>query len=125
MNNIVSQVEEFVVYNEVNKNHGRPEDFIDGDLGDRLEEFKYYNIVKNFDLRSLNKEEWDVCDDTVLEYEEKIKQKNIKNIKKIVISDKKSIIDGVHRLNAFLNLGVFFVDIYVGTNDEVKEFGLN
>jgi hypothetical protein len=117
---IIEQVEEYVVYNSVKRGHREADDFSDGDLGERLEEFKYYNLTKDFDLTKLNRTEWDLDENLVSHYEEMILEKGTDDMPKIVIDDNLSIIDGMHRINALLNSGITKSDIYVGTNEKIK-----
>lgn len=117
---ILDQVEEHEVYTTIKKSHRDINDFNDGDLGERIEEYRYYNLIHNFDLTLLNKDEWYVDDDLVKEYELMIEKDGIGNMPTIVISDNNSIIDGIHRVNALLNKGIEKIDIYIGSNKKIN-----
>lgn len=118
--NILEQVEEYIIYELIKGIHREPEDFYDGDISDRIEEYKYYNLVQNFDLRTLDKNEWDVDQDLVDEIKELIIDNGLKSMPKIVISEDNSIIDGIHRINALLQLGYTHIDLYVGSNQKLQ-----
>jgi hypothetical protein len=117
---ILDQVEEHEIYTTIQKSHRDINDFNDGDLGERIEEYRYYNLIQNFDLTLLNKDEWYVDDDLVKEYELMIEKDGIANMPTIVISDQNSIIDGIHRANALLNKGIKNIDIYIGSNKKIN-----
>lgn len=117
MKKIIKQYNENEVSEVVLRIHEVEED---SDLSERLEEYKYYNHIIEFDLSFLDNEEWDVCDYIVDEYVEKIKENGVNSIPKIVISNNFSIIDGIHRLNAFLKLGIKEMDVLMGTNKKLE-----
>jgi hypothetical protein len=117
---VIEQIEEHVLYTATQKIHRDPSDFAHGDLGERLEEFKYYNLTKGFDLTKLNKDEWSIDEDLVEHYKDLIKEKGISDMPNITIDDNLSIIDGIHRLNALLESGITKADAYVGTNKKLQ-----
>jgi hypothetical protein len=116
---IIEQFNESFVYEGVQKTHREIDDFFDGNLGDRIEEFSYYNVVKDFNIKSLDSNEWSICEDMVKDYEKMIDEKGISTMPKIVISEDGSIIDGIHRVNALLNKRISKVDLFVGTNQKI------
>ena len=117
---IIEQIEEHILYTATQKIHREPSDFAHGDLGERLEEFKYYNLTKEFDLNLLDRDEWSVDESLVEHYKNLIKEKGIADMPSITIDDNLSIIDGIHRLNALLESGITTMDIYAGTNQKLQ-----
>jgi hypothetical protein len=99
------------VYQLVQKIHRNYDDFIDGDLGDRLDKYDYYEL-KYIDIDNINLEEWEVQDYLVDDIEDEMKNNN--DYPPIVVSHKMSIIDGIHRANALNNLGYKTIKAYVG-----------
>lgn len=118
--NIIEEKEEGFIYQEVQKIHHTSDDFIDGDLGERIEAFKYYHLQVT-DLTKLDKNEWVVFDDTVDEIINEIRTKGLLKMPKMIISDKKSLIDGIHRLNALLKIGITNYPCYVGSNLNIEQ----
>jgi len=92
--------------------HHTPEDFFDGDLAERIEEYSEYRLVE-IDLTSIDLDEWDICEDTVEDYMEEIKD-NLDSLPIPLISADNSIIDGTHRLNALKQLGYKKAFVYQG-----------
>jgi disulfide oxidoreductase YuzD len=119
LENIICQVEEHEIYSVAQRTHREPDDFCDGDLGHRLEEYKYYNLIKDFEISTLDLNEWEVCDDMVEDYMELIQKEGVDNMPPIVVSEDDSIIDGIHRLNALSRLGIDNFDIFVGTSHKL------
>ncbi len=117
---ILEQVEEYTIYELIKDIHREPEDFYDGDISDRIEEYKYYNLTKDFALKNLDKDEFSVDQDIVDEIKELIEENGIESMPKIVISEDNSIIDGIHRVNALLQLGYTHIDLYVGSNQKLQ-----
>ena len=78
--------------------HHEPEDFDDGDLEERFQEYNKYNLIL-IDIDEIDVDEWhtniEFVDTYMVEIEESIETMPIP-----VISDYYSIIDGTHRLNA-------------------------
>ena len=107
-----------MVYQLVQKIHRDYDDFIDGDLGERLDKYKNYDL-KEIDISNLNLEEWDVQDYLVDEIVQQMKQD--KNYPPIVVDSQYGIIDGIHRANALDELGFKTIKAYVGIEDEVNE----
>jgi hypothetical protein len=113
--NIIDEKEEHIIYQEVQKIHHTRDDFIDGDISERIEEFKYYHL-QVMDLNNLDKDEWSVDDDIVDDIIDEIREKGLLTMPKMLISEKSSIIDGTHRLNALLKIGITKYPCYVGSN---------
>jgi len=112
---ILAQIHEHVLYNEIQAMHHTPEDFSEGDLGERIENFPYYNLISQFDLTLLFQAEFSLDLDLVEEYAALILENGIENMPPIVIDDNFSIIDGIHRLNAMILCGILKADLYMGT----------
>lgn len=119
MKKIIRQYNESEVYETIERVHKIDNDE-DSNLLDRIEEHKYYNHVIDFDFSELDNNEWDVCDSIVDDYIKKIKENGEKSIPKIVIDKDNSIIDGIHRLNAFLKLGIKKGEIIIGSNKKIE-----
>ena len=99
------------VYSYTQRIHHTDDDFIDGDLGDRIEKYKKY-IVKEVNISDIEIDEFYIDDDLVDEYKEKIKKLN--TYPPIVLNKDYSIIDGTHRVNALDELGYKTVVAFVG-----------
>jgi hypothetical protein len=117
---IIEEKKEHEIYSSVQSSHHTKEDFIDGDLGDRIEEYPFYHL-KQIDIRDLNANEWLVDEDIVDDYVNDIESKGILNMPPLVISDKGSIIDGIHRLNSLLKVGITNFKCYVGSHDNIEQ----
>ena len=98
------------IYQYVESLHN-DEDFIDGDIGDRIEEFPKYTLME-INISSLDLEEWelDIC--VAEEYSEVFK--NTGYSPPIVVSDECSIIDGLHRANSVNLCGKKSILAFVG-----------
>ena len=97
----VSEEELYMMCEDI---HHTPDDFIDGDLAERIEEYSEYELVE-IDLdKDVDLDEWNICDETVSEYAEEIKE-DISDLPISLISHSGSIIDGSHRLNALKKTG--------------------
>lgn len=118
--NILKQFTEGCIYSYAERLHRNQDDFVEGDLAARIEEYSYYNLTKEFNLRDLDRNEWSVDEDLVEEYKEKIIVDGIESMPPIIVSDDDSIIDGIHRLNAMLSLGIYTANVFVGSNEELK-----
>jgi disulfide oxidoreductase YuzD len=99
------------VYAYTQRIHHTKDDFIDGDLGDRIEKYKSY-VVKEVSISDIDIDEFYIDDDLVDEYKEKIKNKD--TYPPIVLNKDYSIIDGTHRVNALNELGYKKVIAFVG-----------
>ena len=99
------------VYKMVQKIHRQYDDFIDGDLGERLDEYDWYKLM-DVPISKINLDEWDVQDWLVDDYVQNLK--NSLNYPPVVLGSDYSIIDGIHRINALHKLGIETVTAYVG-----------
>ena len=99
------------VYGYSQRIHHTEDDFIDGDLGERIEKYKKY-IVKEVYISDIEIDEFYIYDDLVEEYKEKILKFN--TYPPIVLNKDLSIIDGTHRVNALNELGYEKVVAFVG-----------
>lgn len=99
------------VYVMVQNMHRNPEDFDEGDIAQRLDEYDQYKL-KEVPIKDLNLNEWDVRDYLVKDFIKKIKEHP--DYPPIVVSHDMSIIDGIHRVNALAKLGHKKVKAYVG-----------
>lgn len=120
--NILKQIKESYVYSVINRTHN-PDDFEDGDLGERIEEYKYYNHIADSPLSELNPENYYIDEDKVEDLMEFIKDEmkskgNLHSLPKITIDSNGDIIDGCHRTLALQRLGYETIDLLQGSNEE-------
>lgn len=101
---------EDIIYQYVQIIHGN-DDFMDGDLGDRIEEYSSY-ILKEVNISDLNIDEYYRFDDLVDEYSNKYTESGW--YPPIVISPDNILIDGNHRANALNKLGIKKIKAFVG-----------
>lgn len=100
------------VYIFTQKIHHTPEDFFDGDLGDRIEQYEEY-IVKEVNISDIqNLDEFQLDEDLVEEYTEILKKND--TYPPIVLDEEYNIIDGTHRANALNDLGKKKIIAFVG-----------
>ena len=120
--NVGDIIPESDVYQYVQKIHNNYDDFIDGNLGERIERFPKYQVAL-IDIDKIVTDEYylddDMMDDYVNEY------KNNKSYPPIVLGyyDNRwgyDIIDGNHRANALKSIGVKKIKSLVGLNDYQK-----
>ena len=102
------------------KSHHTPEDFEDGDLMERIDRFYYYHLIE-IKLSSLDKNEFDVCEDRVDKYVKMIEDKGMKDMPNIIVDQEFSIIDGIHRLNSMTESGIDTAKVYIGSEISLKE----
>ncbi len=85
--------------------------FVDGNLGDRLDEYSEY-ILQEIPISKLTLDEWDIDEESVEEY------KNIymrdKEYPPIVVDKDYTIIDGIHRANAIHSTGQTTILAFIG-----------
>ena len=91
--------------------HRNDDDFYEGNLGKRIEKYKFYKLVE-IPIDKLNLDEWNVEDDIVDVFVKKYKIS--KNYPPIIITPKYSIIDGIHRANALKNSDVTTIKAWIG-----------
>lgn len=115
---IEAQIKEHIIYSISEKSHREHDDFVDGDLAERIEEFPFYNLISDFDIKEIDLNEWNVDNELVSDYTSLISRYGIENMPPILISDNNSIIDGIHRLNSLKELGYSNVPVFQGTHNE-------
>ena len=91
--------------------HGNKEEFEEGDLLDRLYNFNVYEL-QTVPLHETDFDSYAIYDDIVERYILDIQNKL--SVFPPVINKNLSIIDGAHRINAYLNLGLKEALMYVG-----------
>jgi len=104
---------EDIIYQYAQELHRNYDDFVDGDLGERIEEFSEYQLVE-INIDDIDIEEWEIDEDIVNDYVEEYETN--KNYPPIIIGDDYSIIDGTHRANALDKLGIKRVKAWLGIN---------
>jgi hypothetical protein len=110
---VVESVDAHTIYSNVQSGHREPDDFIEGDIGDRIYWFNDYKL-SSLPISNLNLDEHYVDEDLVDDYIEHIKY-SPKTMPPIVYDPiAKSIIDGIHRANAYAKLGYETIPAYVG-----------
>ncbi len=88
--------------------------FVDGDLGDRIEEFEQYEL-QLVPIDKINIDEFSIDTSKMREYIEEYKKSN--DYPPIVLNDEFGIIDGTHRVNALERLGLKEVKAWVGVSN--------
>lgn len=97
--------------------HTRPDDWTEGDLGNRIEKSSRYQLLE-VDIRDIDIAEWDINDDVVDDYMQILDENN--GYCPPIILEKKSdnelycIIDGIHRANAVSEAGYTKINSWVG-----------
>lgn len=110
---VIESVDAHTIYSNVLSGHREPNDFVEGDIGDRIYWFDDYKLT-SLPISNLNLDEHYVDDDLVDDYIEHIKD-SPKTMPPIVYDPiAKSIIDGIHRANAYAKLGYESIPAYVG-----------
>lgn len=99
------------VYSYTQRIHHTYSDFIDGDIGHRIEKYKKY-VIKEVNISDIEIDEFYIDGDLVDEYKEEIKRLN--TYPPIILNRDYSIIDGTHRVNALNELGYKTVVAFVG-----------
>ena len=87
--------------------------FIDGDLGNRIEEFEEYEL-KTIPISEIDIDEFSLDTSKMKDYIKEYKNSN--NYPPIVLNDEYGIIDGTHRVNALERIGLKEVKAWVGIN---------
>lgn len=111
---------EDIIYQYVEIMHRDHDDFVDGDLGDRIEEFEQFRLEK-IKLERLPDNEWDVDLALVNFYKQQHLDSKLKDYPPIVVKRYKggdySIIDGIHRTEALKDIkGKKYILAWVGEN---------
>lgn len=110
--NIGDILPEDIIYQYVEIIHGN-HDFVDGDLGKRIEKYDNYQLVE-VDIDKLNIDEYYRFDDLVDEYIEKYNK--TKKYPPVVTTSGYKLIDGNHRANALNKLGLSKIKAFKGIN---------
>ena len=115
-------IDEDIVYTYAQKIHDNYDDFIDGDLGERIERFPKYK-VSVIDIDKINTDEYYLDEDKMNDYIEEYKSK--KTYPPIILGYYDSnwgydIIDGNHRANALKIIGLKKIKCLVGINEYQK-----
>ena len=99
---IGDKISEEYIYNYVQYLHDDYEGaFIDGDLGDRIEEFEIYKLTE-LSISQIDLDEFYINEDSVLEYKSIIEETG--DYPPIVVDEDYRIIDGAHRAVAVSKL---------------------
>lgn len=88
--------------------------FIDGDLGNRIEEYEQYEL-KFVPIDKIDIDEFSLDTSKMREYIEEYKKSN--DYPPIVLNDEYGVIDGTHRVNALERLGIKEVKAWVGISN--------
>jgi len=106
-------VPSYIVAGFVEDLHHTYDDLTEGDILERVHKYEYYKLV-DFPINDLELDEWDIDEDRVADFVEKIKLNP--DYPPIVIDTEygvPSIIDGIHRANAVNLLRHSTVKAYV------------
>lgn len=103
-------IPEDIIYQYVEIIHGN-HDFIDGDLGKRIEKYDRYQLVE-VDIKDLNIDEYYLFDDLVDKYVNEYNKRG--SYPPPVITHKNILIDGNHRSNALNKLGIKKIKVFKG-----------
>lgn len=101
------------IYSAVQGGHREPDDFVEGDIGDRIYWFDDYQLT-SLPMSQIDLDEYYVDDDLVDDYIDHIKDSP--NTMPPIVYDpvERSVIDGIHRANAYAKLGYDTIPAYVG-----------
>ena len=119
------------IYKYVEQLHRNEEDFYDGDLGQRIEQFSKYKLTE-IPIDKINIDEWDLDIDYMKDYKKMFRESNdyppivldgdrsggittLVNDKWVTLNNY-TIIDGTHRVNALDRLKIKTVKSWVGFN---------
>lgn len=120
--NVGDIVPEDEIYSYVECLHDRGEDFIDGNLPNRIEHYPEYKLSL-IDIDKIDIDEFQLDDDLMDEYIDMFYDSDY--YPPIVIAHDYRIIDGTHRANALFNVGQGKILAFIGQgNDEIfDDFG--
>lgn len=104
-------VREDQIYNYIQDRHHTPDDFVDGDISDRIEEFQEYHL-KEVSLDDIDIDEFFVDESAVEDFMDHYASGS--PFPPIVLADDYRIIDGTHRANAADRLGHKTIKAYIG-----------
>lgn len=108
--NIGDILPEDIIYQYVEIIHGN-HDFVDGDLGKRIEKYDNYQLVE-VDIDKLNIDEYYRFDDLVDEYVDQYNKRG--TYPPAVVTHNYKLIDGNHRCNALNKLGIQKIKVFKG-----------
>ena len=110
---ILESVDPYTIFNQVKDIHREFQDIEEGDLPDRIYWFDDYQLTE-LPLSKINLDEFYVDEDLIEEYIEHIKDSP--NTMPPIVYDPiaGSVIDGMHRANAYARLGRKSIPAYVG-----------
>lgn len=106
-------VSEDVVYQYIQQIHRNYDDFIEGDISNRIENYSSYTL-KNIPISNIDIDEFEVQDDLVNDYINHYI--DTKKMIPIVVGSDFEIIDGIHRANAAYKLNLKNIDAFVGND---------
>lgn len=116
------------IYNYVEELHRNEDDFIDGDIGERIERFSKYEL-KELNISDISIDEYELDDDYVSDYIDMYKKSGsyppividsdlcnhaCYDNGKVSYKEMYNIIDGNHRVNSINNLGEKTIKAWVG-----------
>lgn len=110
---ILESVDPYTIFNQVKDIHREFQDIEEGDLPDRIYWFDDYQLTE-LPLSKINLDEFYIDEDLIEEYIEHIKDSP--NTMPPIVYDPiaGSVIDGMHRANAYARLGRKSIPAYVG-----------
>lgn len=115
-------ISESDVYQYVQKIHNNYDDFIEGNLGERIERFSKYKVAL-IDIDNIVTDEYYLDDDMMNDYIEEYKNNKIYPPIVLGYYDNRwgyDIIDGNHRANALKSIGIKKIKCLVGLNENQK-----
>ena len=106
------------IYSFVQSIHRNDEDFYEGDIGQRIEEYSNYKVLE-IPINTICTDEYELDEDYLQDYI--LKYKELGTYPPIVLGrlDKEfgyNIIDGNHRVNGLKEIGVETIICFVGIN---------
>ena len=109
-------VDSRTILDNVESIHREYDDFVDGDLAERILAHDYYELVK-MPVEQLHLDEWDVDLDLVDDMAEEIRNSPQTMYPIVIDQSYNSIIDGIHRANAYEQLGITHIPAYVSVDE--------
>ena len=110
---IIESVDPYTIFNQVKEIHREFRDIEEGDLPDRIYWFDEYK-TSQIPLSQINLNEFEVDEDLVEDYIEYIKDSPTTMPPIVYDPVAGSVIDGMHRANAYARLGYDSIPAYVG-----------
>lgn len=106
-------VDAHTIYSDVQAGHREPEDFAEGDIGDRIYWFDDYQLT-SLPVSKIDLDEFYVDEDLVDDIVKHIKDSPSTMPPIVYDPIEQSVIDGIHRANAYAKLGYDSIPAYVG-----------